>query len=179
MRRSARPSTSTTSSWFGVDPSPSKDDDDTEANYWLPLADDWHRDLGGRLAVWATPGAKGHAVLFDMRLSQPGAYERMRLFTEQAMQTAEDIDGPEGETETARVARLASPAFTHDGHPSLRSHVHNARRRANQWGGSLGKENRDSTKLVDLAVCMVGALLGRRLALNSGKTARKRTGVIW
>jgi hypothetical protein len=165
--------------WFGVDPSPSKDDDDTEANYWLPLADDWHRDLGGRLAVWATPGAKGHAVLFDMRLSQPGAYERMRLFTEQAMQTAEDIDGPEGETETARVARLASPAFTHDGHPSLRSHVHNARRRANQWGGSLGKENRDSTKLVDLAVCMVGALLGRRLALNSGKTARKRTGVIW
>jgi hypothetical protein len=58
----------------------------------------------------------------------------------------------------------------------LRVHVHNARRRPNQWGVSLGKQSRDSKKLVDLAVTMVGARLGRRLVLNSGKTRKKRSG---
>jgi hypothetical protein len=62
----------------------------------------------------------------------------------------------------------------------LRIHVHNARRRPNKWGVSLGKVNRDSRKLVDLAVCMVGARMGRRLALNSGITSkRKRSGCVW
>lgn len=165
--------------WFGVDPSPAKDDD-ADVSYWMPLVDDWHRDFKDTVAVWATPGAKGNAVLFDMRLSQPGARERMRLFTAQAMQTVADVDGPDGETPEARQARLAAPPFTHDGHPTLRVHVQHARRRPNQWGVSLGKVTRDSTDLVDLAVCMVGALLGRRLALNSGKTTkRKRTGVVW
>lgn len=164
--------------WFGVDPSPATDDD-TEVNYWMPLIDTWHRDLKDKVAAWATPGTRGHSVLFDMRLSQPGAYERMRQFTEQAMQAAEDINGPDGETETARAARLLDPPFTHDGSPLLRTHVHNARRRPNKWGASLGKENRDSTRLVDLAVCAVGALLGRRIALNSGKTKRKSSGKVW
>lgn len=72
-----------TVAWFGVDPSPAKDDDDESSLYWLPLADEWHRDFKDEVAVWATPGK--HAVLFDMRLSQPGARERMRLFTEAAM----------------------------------------------------------------------------------------------
>jgi hypothetical protein len=138
--------------WFGVDPSPARDDED-ESLYWMPLVDRWHQDFGRKLPVWATPGAKGHAVKFDMRLSQPGGHERNRLFTESAMQTARDID--------------EDRALTHDGHPMLRLHTHNARRRPNQWGVSLGKATRDSSRLVDLAVCMVGARLGRRLVLNS------------
>lgn len=153
--------------WFGVDPSPAKDDE-TEALYWLPLTDAWHRDFREKLPVWATPGANiGNAVMFDMRLSQRGGVERNKAFTEAAMQTVKDID--------------EDGTLTHDGNPALRLHVHNARRRSNQWGFSLGKISRDSNKLVDLAVCMVGARMGRRIVLNSGKLPKKRTGrvVAW
>lgn len=145
--------------WFGVDPSPATDDS-TEALYWGPLIDEWHRDFAKKLKVWATPGAGGHSVKFDMRLSQPGSVRRNREFTECAMQTAADVE--EG-------------TFTHDGDPMLRAHVHNARRRPNQWGVSLGKINRSSNKLVDYAVTMVGARMGRRLALLNPKIKTSRT----
>ena len=147
--------------WAGVDPSPARDDED-EALYWMQVIDGWHRDFRNKLPVWATPGTQGNAVLFDMRLSQRGGAERNRLFTEAAMQTAREID--------------EESSLTHDGHPTLRMHVHNAKRRPNQWGVTLGKINRDSQHLVDLAVCMVGARMGRRLALNSGKLKKAKSG---
>lgn len=148
--------------WFGVDPSPAKDDE-TEALYWLPLVDAWHRDFRDKVLLWSTPGeARGSAVCFDMRLSAPGGKERNRLFTEAAEQTALDID--------------EHGTLTWDGDTMLRLHVHNARRRPNQWGVSLGKVTRDSFRLVDHAVGMVGARMGRRLVLNSGKTRKQRTG---
>lgn len=148
--------------WFGADPSPARDDED-ESLYWMSLLDQWHRDFRDTLPLWATPGANvGHAVLFDMRLSSRGGHERMKQFTQAAMQAARDID--------------EDGTLTHDGSSALRTHVHNARRRPNQWGISLGKINRDSTSLVDLAVCMVGARMGRRFALNSGKLPRQKTG---
>ncbi|MBM4525169.1 terminase [Rhodococcus hoagii] len=148
--------------WFGIDPSPAEDDD-TETLYWMPTIDGLHRDYHKKLKLWATPGAKGHSVLFDMRLSTPGARDRNRLFTEMAMQTALDIDGPpDGEPP-------AEPVFTHDGDPFLMRNVYNAKRRPNQWGVSLGKVNRSSRKLVDYAVTMVGARMGARIALNSPK----------
>lgn len=141
--------------WFGVDPSPAVDDD-TEHLYWADLIDQWHRDFRKKLPLWATPGANiGHSVLFDMRLSQHGANERNRQFTEMAERVVKWIDEEQG--------------FRHDGDPALRLHVHNAKARPNRWGVSLGKETRDSKRLVDLAVCMVGAHLGRRIALNSNK----------
>jgi hypothetical protein len=146
--------------WFGVDPSPATDDKD-ESLYWSNLIDGWHRDFRNKVSLWATPGARGSAVLFDMRLSQPGAVERNRAFTAMAERTAKDID--------------EDGTLTHDGSSALRVHVHNARRRPNQWGHSLGKINRDSRKLVDLAVCMVGARLGRKLALDSGKVRKRAT----
>ena len=59
--------------------------------------------------------------------------------------------------------------FTWDGHAGLRMHAHNAKRRPNQFGFTLGKVTRDSSKLVDLAVCAVGARLGRRLVMNHPK----------
>lgn len=140
--------------WFGVDPSPATDDQD-ETLYWRSLIDNWHRDFSKRLKVWATPGAQGNSVLFDMRMSQRGAVQRNQLFTEVAMLTAQEIDEDSG--------------FPHDGSPALRTHVHNAKRRPNQWGYSIGKASRDSAQLVDLGVCMVGARMGRGIVLNSGK----------
>jgi hypothetical protein len=77
--------------WFGVDPSPARDDED-EALYWGELVDQWHRDLRGKVSVWATPGAGGNSVKFDMRLSQPGGTKRNQAFTEEAMATAHAID---------------------------------------------------------------------------------------
>lgn len=71
---------------------------------------------------------------------------------------------------------MQSAPLRHDGHPHLRTHTHNARRRPNQWGVTLGKVTRDSKSHVDLAVCMVGAVMGARIALNSGKLKRKKRG---
>jgi hypothetical protein len=147
--------------WFGVDPSPAKDDD-TEALYWMPTIDGWHRDFGKKLKVWATGGAKiGHSVLFDMRIKTPGGIARNVQFTQAAMQTAKDID--------------EDGTLTWDGDARLQTHTHQAKRRTNPWGVSLGKVTRNSDKHVDLAVCMVGARMGRRIVLNSGKV-RRRTG---
>ena len=141
--------------WFGVDPSPAVDDD-TEHLYWADVIDRWHRDFQRRLPIWATPGRQtGNSVMFDMRLSQRGAVDRNKQFTEMAELCAKWIDEDQ--------------KLIHDGNPAMRLHAHNARRRPNQWGVSLGKETRDSKKLVDLAVCLVGAQLGRRIVLNSGK----------
>lgn len=147
--------------WFGVDPSPAKDEE-TGHLYWMPLIDSWHQQYARKLPVWATRGKGGHSVLFDMRQSQPGGRDRMRIFTEQAMQTVEEIE--------------EEHSLTHDGNPLLRQHVFNAKRRPNQWGIGLGKLNRDSEKKVDYAVAMVGARMGRILALRSGKVTPRRTG---
>ena len=79
------------------------------------------------------------------------------------MQTKLDIDG-DVESGPPEV-----PVFTHDGDPFLSSHVHNARKRPNPWGDSVGKVNRSSRKLIDYAVTMIGARMGQRIALNSPK----------
>lgn len=153
--------------WLGVDPSPARDDDD-DALYWQATIDGWRRDIGPELPVWATPGAKGDPVRFDMRLSQMGGKQRMQQFTETAEWLALEIDGDDGNGHTGTE-------FRHGGSSKLRTHVHNARRRPNQWGVSLGKVSRDSSKHVDLGVCMVGSVMGARLALNSGKLKEQST----
>jgi hypothetical protein len=147
--------------WFGIDPSPAVDDD-TETSYWAPFVDAWHRDFRERVLVWATPGLRGSAVSYDLRQSLPGGRERLREFTAIAEQTAQDIDD--------------DASLTWDGDPILRLHVHNARRRPNQYGIGLGKRSRESSHHVDYAISMVGARLGRRAVLNSGKTRKRRTG---
>lgn len=151
--------------WFGVDPSPAKDETE-EHLYWMHVIDQWHRDYQTKLPVWATGGVKlGSSVVFDMRLSSFGAKARNQMFTEAAEMVARWVD-EEG----------AMGPLRHDGNPILRTHVHNARMRPNPWGTSLGKVTRDSSKLVDLAVCMVGAIMGARIALNSGKLPKPRSG---
>lgn len=147
--------------WFGIDPSPAKDDD-AETLYWAPMIDRIHRRYRARLKVWATPGARGHSVKFDMRLSQPGGVERNRMFTEAAQQVAHDID---------EEIPVDQKTLRHDGDALLVQHTNNARRRPNQWGVSLSKVSRDSSNLVDGAVSMVGALMGRQLYLNAKSTS--------
>ena len=148
--------------WFGVDPSPAKDDT-TEASYWAPMIDQWHQDFRRKLRVWATPGAKGNAVLWDMRLSTPGGANRNRLFSQEVevIQQQVDVDGLDG-------------PFRHDGDPALVSHVNNTRMRWNKFGLTVGKKTRDSSQLVDLCVAMIAANVGRREALNSGKVRISR-----
>lgn len=148
--------------WFGVDPSPAKDDT-TEASYWRPLIDAWHRDFRRKLRCWAT---KTHSVLWDMRLSEPGAADRNRRFSQEVeiIQDLIDKDGLDG-------------PFRHDGDPALTAHVNNTKIRWNKFGLAIGKTSRDSHQLVDLCVAMVAANVGRREALNSGRVrARRKAG---
>lgn len=140
--------------WFGVDPSPARDDD-SDSEYWAEMVDRWHQRYSRRLRVWASTQ---NSVAFDMRMSKPGGLQRNRLFTEQAEIVQRQIDD-----------ECVNGPLRHDGDPILRLHVSQAKRRANQFGFSLGKVSRDSTKTVDLAVALVGANLGRRLVMNSGK----------
>lgn len=152
--------------WFGVDPSPAVTDDDPDRAYWADLIDAWHRRYRRKVSLWATPGeARGSAVLFDLQMARPGAAERNRVFTEtsELLMRWIDEDG------------LASP-LRHDGNADLRRHVHNARQRLTPWGCSLSKESRMSTRHIDLAVCMVGAVMGARLVLNSGRLRRRGAG---
>lgn len=143
--------------WFGVDPSPARDDS-TEASYWLEMIDGWHRDFGKRLRCWASPGVRGNAVLWDMRLSAPGGAERNRKFSQEVevVRHAVDEEGLDG-------------SFRHDGDPALVAHVNNTRTRWNRFGLTVGKKTRDSSQLVDLCVAMIAANVGRREALNSGR----------
>lgn len=142
---------------FWADPSHAKDDETDEA-YWDDLIDTWHRRYGDRLQRWAVKGK--HAVMWDM--TSP---ERTRAFTKAAQQTTQAIDDGE---------------LSHDGDSRLRRHVHNARRRPNRYGVSLGKEHRESQRKIDLAVCMVGARLLRRELLNDpDRQKRRRTGRVY
>ncbi|PFG16287.1 hypothetical protein ATK74_0821 [Propionicimonas paludicola] len=150
--------------WFGVDPGPAKDDEGV-ALYWADQIAEWATLFRPRLKVWATPGAKGSPVLYDMRLSASGGLARNYEFTKTAelVQSWIDDEGPD------------EVPFRWDGSPQLRSHVHAAKNRPNQWGISLGKVTRDSLQLVDLAVAMVGAVVGARAVIASGKV-KIRTG---
>jgi hypothetical protein len=135
-------------------------DDESRDRYWDALFDEWHRDFKDDLRVWAKPGAQqGHSIMWDM--ADP---LRVKEFTAACEQTLQEIE--EG-------------ALLHDGDARLRRHVLNARRAPNRWGVSIAKRHRESKDKIDLAVCMVGAGMVRRIYLNSKKNERERTGVAY
>lgn len=162
--------------WFGIDPSPAKMDVmktggdaakpdadlDSDALYWQPTIDRLLTRYGRKMKVAASYG-RGNEIMFDMRLSTPGAAGRLYQFTKTAelFQKYVDEEGINGQ-------------LRHDGHPALLRHVHNAKGKPNKWGTSLGKVTRDSKKHVDLAVAAVGALLGARMAEASGRVRPPR-----
>lgn len=133
-------------------------DDETMDRYWDPLFDQWHLRYRHKLRLWASgsKGGKGHAVMFDM-----AARDNARTFASAVGFTLEEI---------------RSGSFTHDGDARLRRHVLNARRYPVQGFVSIAKDGRESKNKIDLAVCMVGARMVRRMVLNSGK---KRGGRVW
>jgi hypothetical protein len=135
-------------------------DDETLDRFWDSLFDDWHRRYNSQLRLWATPGRGGHSIMWDMTDT-----ERVRQFTAAAELAALDIAGEE---------------FTHDGDPRLRAHVMNAVRYPNRYGVSIWKGHRESARKIDLAVCMIGARMLRRMLLNLAEDPKKqRTGRGW
>jgi hypothetical protein len=139
---------------FFADPGSGQDDDGEM--YWDTYIDLWGQTWGPKLTLRSVlSGPKAHAVRWDMRDSR-----NQETFTEAVKRTHADV--------------LERTLF-HDGHKVLRTHVINARRRTNRWGVTIGKEHRESARKIDLAVCMVGARMLRRMILNSPKRAKKKT----
>lgn len=112
----------------------------------------WPEKYAGELIVRAVPGGKEpQPIAWDMR-SRSYDFGLACELTER-----EILDG----------------AFTHDGDSRLYRHVANARRRPNRWGAvSIGKESASSPRKIDLAVCMIGARMVRRLVLASKEWQR-------
>ncbi|MFD4394657.1 terminase [Kitasatospora sp. NPDC058478] len=132
---------------FFADPGAGQDDADGE-RYWDGYIDAWAQRYGKRLRLKAVPSGQGqHAVMWDMRDRR-----RQQVFTEAVDRFYRDV---------------LERQLTHDGHKLLRQHVANARRRTNAWGYTIGKENRESARKVDLAVCAIGARMLRRMVMNS------------
>lgn len=128
--------------FFG-DPGHAKEDE-TGERYWDGIIDGWHLRYQDRLRVWAQPGK--HSVMWDM--TSPA---RTAEFTAAAERTVSDIE---------------DGTLTWDGDSRMRIHVHNARRYPNRYGVSLWKGHRESRRKVDLAVCLVGSRMVRRLVLT-------------
>lgn len=154
--------------WF--DPSHAKDDED-DTRYWDTLIDEWHRDFGPVLdkKAWAMKsGTRTHSVLFDMATPNNQA-----LFVGGAMTFVEEMESKNDIEEYA-------PLFQICGSPALVRHMQNARMAPSKYGTSLMKENRESAKKIDLAVCAVGARLLRRIYLNTSVDQEKpRSGAAW
>ena len=145
--------------WLGVDPGPAKEQG---VLYWQATLDGWMRDLAPKVRVRA---CRESPILYDMRLSESGGARRLEQFTKaaEAVQQWVDEDGTDG-------------PMRHSGDPQLSQHVRDAKARPNQWGTSLGKVSRDSKRVVDLAVAMVGAVMGARAVIASGKVPIRRVG---
>jgi len=152
---------------FWADPSHATDDEDG-TRYWDEMIDSWHVKYKDQLKIWATKsGLSTHSVMFD--LASP---ERQRLFVGAAETFVEEI-------EHLNDIEEFEPQFQIDGHPALVAHMRNARRYPGKFGTSLMKDNRESSRKIDLAVAAVGARLLRRSFLNGEKPEEKRNGEVW
>lgn len=135
-------------------------DDETQERYWDDLFDQWHRRYGSQLELWAEGGQrKGHSIMWDMTSPL-----RTAQFTAAAERCALEIE---------------EHTLLHEGDGRLRAHARNAKRYPNRHGVSLWKGHRESKRKIDLAVCMVGARMVRRMVLNNPDRKRKRTGKVW
>lgn len=146
-----------------ADPSHAREDE-TLGLYWQGLVDQWHRDYGSGLRLWARGASKrsasrGHATLWDMSES-----DNHRAFVAAVGQTTEDV---------------LSRDLVHDGDARLRGHVLHARRWPTRHGVSIGKSHRESRRKIDLAVAMVGARLMRREWLNSRRGRKSLSLADW
>lgn len=157
---------------FWGDPSHAKDDEEDESSYWMPMLDKWMRNYKDRLDPKHWPvksGLRSHAVNWDMT----GA-DKTKAFIDAAEQTVEDF-------ENLNDIEEFDPTFEICGHPVLLQHIKNAIRHADPrgWGISLSKEQKDSPRKIDAAVCLVGARMLRRIVLNLHEEEEEDAGEIW
>lgn len=118
---------------------------------------DWPSRYSDGLRVWAAPASRTpEPIAWDMR-------GRLKEFTQAAELALSEIE---------------DGTFTHDGNGVLSRHVSNARRKVNQYGVTVRKESRDSSRKIDAAVCMIGARHARRMALAAAPK-KKRSGRVW
>lgn len=144
---------------FWGDPSHAKDVEEDESSYWMPMLDKWmqkHKDTLDPKHWPVKSGLSKHAINFDMT-----AADRTKAFIDAAEQTVEDF-------ETLNDIEEFAPTFQIDGHPVLVAHLKNAIKHFDPrgWGTSLSKEQKDSPRKIDAAVCLVGARMLRRFVLN-------------
>lgn len=117
--------------------------------------DEWSVRYADRLKVKASPRS---AVGWDMRA-------RVGEFTRRGAETLH--------------ATIVDRTLRQTGHPALRRHALNARRRPNRWGVSFGKEHRESLRKVDALAAGALARIARQDALTAGVTVGDRSGEVW
>ena len=167
---------------FWGDPSHAKDDanDEGDASYWMPSLDMWMREYKNkpdgtpRLLPQHWPvktGLRTHAINWDMTSA-----DRTKAFlsaSEQAIADFENLNDIED----------FEPTITICGHPVMVQHLKNAIERADPrgWGIGLSKEQKDSPRKIDIAVCVVGARMLRRIVLNADveEETEEDWGEIW
>ena len=160
---------------FWGDPSHAKADEgqETESSYWMPYLDSWMREFRDKLDVAYWPvksGMRAHAICWDMV-----SPERTKAFIMAAEQAVEDFQNQNDIEEF-------EPTFEIDGHPVLMQHLRNAIAHPDPrgWGTSLSKEQKDSPRKIDIAVCLVGARMLRRVVLNAAvEEEEDQPGEIW
>lgn len=109
--------------------------------------DAWAEEFGRQLKIKAVAR---HPIAWDMRAKlKESTIEIERLHDE-----------------------IVEGTFKHDGHPMVRQHFHNARRRPNQWGVTVGKEHRESARKIDAVPATMLARTARRLI----PTRKRRSG---
>jgi hypothetical protein len=136
--------------WF--DPSHAKDDDaEGDNRFWWPLCDEWSQRYGRKLKCWPVKsGTRTHAVAFDMALETS-----QQIFQPACEQVLGDLE--------AGTVTFAKSSW-------LIEHMGNAQAAPGKYGISVKKENRSSRHKIDLAVCLIGGRMLRRIYLLSIKT---------
>ena len=116
--------------------------------------DQWGRDFKRKIKVNATPG---NPIAFDMR----GQTKRFGLDCERFLDAVWEHE------------------LCHDGNPTLRQHILNARRHPTQFDSiSIRKASKDSSKKIDAAVSAVLAFGGRQDYLMSKKNRSRKALVL-
>ncbi|MFE1170445.1 terminase [Nocardiopsis sp. NPDC058789] len=116
---------------------------------WESYVDQWSQDFRRKLKIKASARS---AVGRDMR----GGLKELTEANERL------------------VAAIVDGKLKQSGHPALRRHVLNTRRRLNAYGVSFGKEHRESKRKVDGYAATMLADLARRVLLESPKYRKRR-----
>jgi phage terminase large subunit-like protein len=118
---------------------------------WESYVDAWAEEFG---AGYEAKASAKHPIAWDMRAKvKESTIELERLNDE-----------------------IVEEAFRHDGDPRARQHFHNARRRPNRFGVSVGKEHRESPRKIDSVPATMLARTARRLVLANPRRRRRRSG---